>query len=238
MIHLATFSVAARCADTGQMGAAVSTAVPAVGSICNFVFPNIGAIATQSWVNPYLGIDGLTLLKQGLSAEDAMAQLLDKDEGRDVRQLAIVDAQGRVSQHSGDDCTPWFGHRHGDGFAVQGNMLTGAEVVDEMANSMTQTADQPLHARLMAALEAGQTAGGDMRGKQSASLKVHADEEYPLLDLRVDAHADPVAELRRVYEIAKVQFLPFVIDMPTREDVSTSFSDDVKQMLMKSPQDR
>lgn len=238
MIHLATFSVAAHCAETGQMGVAVSTAVPAVGSICSFVFPRVGAIATQSWVNPYLGIDGLALLKSGLSSAETLAQLLDNDDGRDVRQLAIIDAVGGVSQHSGSACTEWFGHRQGDGFAVQGNMLTGAEVIDAMAASMNQTANQPLRERLMAALEAGQAAGGDMRGKQSASLKVHADEEYPLLDLRVDAHADPVTELRRVYEIAKTQFLPFVVDMPTRDDVSSSFSKDVKQMLMKAPDER
>ena len=103
---------------------------------------------------------------------------------------------------------------------------------------MANSAAEPLHARLMTCLEAGQAAGGDKRGKQSASLKVFASEEYPLLDLRVDAHDDPVRDLRRVYEVALVQFLPFVIDMPTREDVSSNFSDEVKAMLMKAPNDR
>lgn len=238
MINLATFSVAAHCARTGHLGVAVSTAVPAVGSICSFVFPGVGAIATQSWVNPYLGIDGLELLKQGLSAQETLDRLIAADSGRAVRQLGVVDARGGVAQHSGADCTTWFGQRHGAGFAVQGNMLTGPEVLDAMAEVMSASAPEPLHARLMACLEAGQAAGGDKRGKQSASLRIFAREEYPLLDLRVDAHTDPVRDLRRVYEIAMVQFLPFVIDMPTRTNVDSNFSESVKAMLMKAPKDR
>lgn len=233
-----TFSVAARCARTGQLGVAVSTAVPAVGAICPFVAPGVGAIATQSWVNPYLGIDGLTLLAQGLSAPEALARLIADDPGRKVRQVGIVDAAGRVAQHSGDDCTPWFGEASGDGFACQGNMLTGAEVIAAMAQSMEISAAEALDERLMRALEAGQAAGGDMRGRQSASLKIHGTEEYPLLDLRVDAHEQPVAELRRVLEIARRQLLPFVTGMSTRTNPHGELSEEVTSMLLCGPDDR
>lgn len=233
-----TFSVAARCPRTGQLGVAVSTAVPAVGAICPFVAPDVGAIATQSWVNPYLGIDGLQLLAEGLSAKQALDRLIDADPGHAVRQIGIVDATGQVAQHSGKDCTPWFGHRAGDGFACQGNMLTGAGVIDAMILSMEASTGLSLDERLVRALEAGQQAGGDMRGRQSASVKIHAAEEYPLLDLRVDAHADPVAELRRVFEIAKAQFLPFVTGMPTRQNPLGGLPEDVTEMLMRSPEER
>ena len=219
MFQLNTFSIAARCPRTGMLGVAVSTAVPAVGGICSYIKEGVGAIATQSWVNPYLGIDGLKLLEQGLSAEETLARLLADDAGRDDRQIGIVDAQGRAAAHTGATCVDWAGHIIGEGFSVQGNMLVGAETVSAMAKAAAASEAFDLTERLMLVLEAGQAAGGDKRGKQSAALKVFHQEAYPWLDIRVDEHRNPVAELRRIFEIAKHQLLPFTKGMPTRQNL-------------------
>ncbi len=235
MIHLNTFSIAARCPETGRLGVAVSTAEPAVGGRCIYVSARTGAIATQSWVNPYLGIDGLRILGDGSSARDTVDRLLADDPGRDLRQIGVVDARGEVAAHTGSACVAFAGHRVGDGFTVQGNMLVGAETIEAMAASARASAGEPLHERLMRALEAGQSAGGDKRGKQSAALKVVDVEAYPWLDLRVDEHADPVGELRRVLEIAKLQLVPFVEGMPTRADPLRGLPADVSAMLLEPP---
>ncbi len=235
MIELNTFSMVARCEHTGMLGVAVSTAVPAVGAICPFVQPGIGAIATQSWVNPYLGIDGLKLLAGGRSAQDALDQLIAEDPGRDVRQVGMVDRQGNAAAYTGSGCVDWAGHRTGENFAVQGNMLIGAATIDAMAEAAERSEAFPLHERLMSALEAGQAAGGDKRGKQSAAIKIFHKEEFAYLDLRVDEHRHPVAELRRVLEIAKQQLLPFVEGMPSREDPVGFISEPVAAMIMTPP---
>jgi uncharacterized Ntn-hydrolase superfamily protein len=204
MIELNTFSIAARCSRSGMLGVAVSTAVPAVGAICSYVKSGVGAIATQSWVNPYLGIDGLKLLEAGKSAQEALDELIAADPRRDDRQLGIVDAQGRAASHTGASCVDWAGHEIGEGFSVQGNMLVGAATVEHMARAAENSRPLDLPERLMLVLEAGQAAGGDKRGKQSAALKVFNVEEYPWLDLRVDEHRNPVAELRRVLGVARL----------------------------------
>ena len=139
MIELNTFSIAARCARTGMLGVAVSTAVPAVGGICPFVRPGVGAIATQSWVNPYLGIDGLKLLPKACRRRRRSDKLIAGDPGRDVRQLGIVDAEGRTAAHTGSDCVDWAGHIVGDGFTVQGNMLVGAATIEQMAEAAARS---------------------------------------------------------------------------------------------------
>jgi uncharacterized Ntn-hydrolase superfamily protein len=235
MIELNTFSISARCPRTGMLGVAVSTAVPAVGGICIFADAGVGAIATQSWANPYLGIDGLQLLREGMSAPEAMAKLLAEDPGQADRQLGIVDNQGRTAAHTGASCVDWAGHIEGDGFTVQGNMLVGAATIDAMAEAATRSAGLDLHERLMLVLEAGQAAGGDKRGKQSAALKVFKKEAYAWLDLRVDEHRNPVAELRRIFEIAKHQLLPFIDGMPSREDPLGGLPTSVTDMLMTPP---
>ncbi len=217
MLLFNTFSIAGRCARSGRLGVAISTAVPAVGSICTFVKAGVGAIATQSWTNPYLGIDGLALLGQGLSAQETLAKVMGADPGRNLRQVGIVDQQGRSAAWSGDECTLWFGHRTGPNFAVQGNMLVGAATIEAVADVFVRSAALDLPERLLQALEAGQAAGGDKRGKQSAALKVMDVEEYPYCDLRVDDHPDPVAELRRVFMVAHQGFLPFTVrNLPSR----------------------
>jgi uncharacterized Ntn-hydrolase superfamily protein len=218
LLNLNTFSIVAYDAASGMLGVAVSTRVPAVGATCPFARAGVGAISTQAWTNPLLGIDGLDLLEQGNSAEEALQKLLDADPDPEMRQIIAVDREGRSAAHTGSATDPWQGHRTGDGYAVAGNMLVGEETIMAMAEAFEASADEPLSERLLRALESGQAAGGDKRGRQSAALYVVKSEPYPYLDLRVDEHPDPVAELRRVYEVAKRELLPFVEAMPTREN--------------------
>lgn len=235
MIQLNTFSIAARCSRTGMLGVAVSTAVPGVGSLCPFVAPGAGAVATQSWVNPYLGIDALPMLAQGHSAQATLDTLLAADEGRAVRQLGMVDRAGGSAAWTGGDCTDWCGHRTGPDYAVQGNMLVNEETVTAMEAAFLRSAAFDLPERLVIVLEAAQAAGGDKRGKQSAALKVYWKEAYPWLDLRVDEHRHPVPELRRVFEVARQQLVPFLSGLPTRTQVLGSLDKSVTDMIMTPP---
>lgn len=237
-MQLNTFSIVARCDRTGRLGGAVSTAVPAVGAICPFVQPGAGAVASQSWANPYLALDALALMAAGAPADDALNQVLAGDGGRALRQVGVVDAAGTSAAWTGEGCTPWCGHRTGPGYAVQGNMLAGPSVVADMERAFLDSTASGLEERLMRALEAGQAAGGDKRGKQSAALKIYDREAYPWLDLRVDEHPAPVAELRRVLGVAMLQLRPFVDAMPTRDGAAAAMPAAVTAMLALSPPDR
>ncbi len=220
-----TFAITARCGRTGQLGVAVSTKVPAVGMLCPFVENNVGAVATQSFVNPYLGLWGLGYLRQGYSAEETLDLLAARDPGIQYRQLGIVDRQGRSAAFSGNQCDGWYGHRTGPNYAVAGNMLVGEDTVAAMEESFRATEGQriQLAERLLMALDAGQRAGGDKRGRQSAALKVYGLEAYPLLDLRVDEHLDPVAELIRVYAVAQESLVPLLNMLPTYDTPAGRF---------------
>jgi uncharacterized Ntn-hydrolase superfamily protein len=235
MVELNTFSIAARCERTGMLGVAVSTAVPGVGGICPFIAPGAGAVSTQSWVNPYLGIDGVRLMAGGMGAKAALKKLTAEDPGRDVRQVGLVDKSGQSAAWTGKGCVPWCGHVTGRNFAVQGNMLVGEETVTAMATAFERAAGLTLPERLIVVLEAGQAAGGDKRGRQSAALKVYYKEEFPYLDLRVDEHRHPVAELRRVFEVARHQLLPFVDGMPTRQNPLGDLPEAVTKTLLDPP---
>lgn len=238
MSELNTFSIVAHCARTGMLGVAVSTAVPAVGALCPYVRPGVGAVSTQSWVNPYLALRALDLMQAGQSAPAALEAVLQDDPARDLRQIGVVDAAGRAAAWSGAQCTTWFGHIVDRHFAVQGNMLTGEATITAMAQAFRASEDRDLPQRLLLALEAGQSAGGDKRGKQSAALKVYEREDYAWMDLRVDEHAAPVAELRRVYDIAVQQLMPFVAGMPRKGAAAGALPDTVTQMLLKPPPQR
>ena len=238
MAELNTFSIVARCAETGMLGVAVSTAVPAVGALCPYVRSGVAAVSTQAWVNPYLAIDALGLMAQGKPAPEALDAVLAGDDKKELRQIGIVDAAGRSAAFTGGDCTPWCGHILGDGVAIQGNMLVGAATLDAMAASFRGSAALDLAERLVRALEAGQAAGGDKRGKQSAALRIHHTEDYAWLDLRVDEHRDPVAELRRLYTVAKAQLLPFVAGMPRRGKPAGALPPEVSAMLLRPPAER
>jgi uncharacterized Ntn-hydrolase superfamily protein len=210
-----TFSIVARDAQSGMLGIAVTTKFFGVGSLCPFARAGVGAVATQALVNPTYGPRGLDLLARGLSPDEVAAMLLQADEGRDHRQLHLIDASGRVAARSGSECIDWFGHQTHDGFSVAGNMLAGPRVIAETARAYEAASTLPLAERLIQALEAGQAAGGDKRGRQSAALLIVSSEVYPYLDIRVDDHPDPVVELRRLYEESKAEYLPFKDKLPS-----------------------
>lgn len=237
-MELNTFSIAARCPRTGQLGVAVASAVPAVGGLCPYIRAGIGAVTTQSWVNPYLALRILDGLAGGQQADAALAAALETDDRPDLRQIGLVDAGGAAAAWTGAGCTAQAGHRTGAGYAVQGNMLAAPGVIEAMAKAFAGSAACDLDERLMRVLEAGEDAGGDRRGKQSAALKIVAREDYPCLDLRVDEHAAPVAELRRVLAVARRQLVPFVAGMPRREEPAGALPEDVAAMLLRSPGER
>jgi len=201
-----TFSIIARDPATGAFGVAVSTAVPCVGAMVPHVRAGVGAIATQSYTNARLGIDGIKLLEQGRSPEEALRSLLAEDEQAELRQCAGIDARDRIFAYSGEKCVDWFGHRPGERYSVQGNMLVGKETIDAMAETF-EAANGHLASRLLKALEAGQAAGGDVRGRESAALLVAPFmDQYGKIDIRVDLHADPVAELRRIFDLMRERY--------------------------------
>jgi uncharacterized Ntn-hydrolase superfamily protein len=204
-----TFSIVARCPKTLALGVAVSTAVPAVGSVVPHVKVNVGAIATQAQTNIVYGTDGLKLLEEGVVPQRALKTLLATDKDREKRQVIIIDAKGRTAAYTGKETEGWKGHIIGENCVVAGNMLTGSNVIRVMLDSFEEERGA-LALRLLKALEARQDAGGDKRGRLSAALLV-ADSRWigssrPLLDLRVDAHSNPVAELRRVYAVSRGYF--------------------------------
>jgi uncharacterized Ntn-hydrolase superfamily protein len=211
-----TWSIIARDALTGQIGIAVATRFFAVGAIVPHIAAGLGAIATQALINPYYGIDGLTLLREGRAASDIVKTLIATDSGRESRQLHVLDARGAVAAHTGTDCVDWCGHREGDGFSIAGNMLAGPAVLDETAKAYVAESSLPFTRRLLAAMHAGEFAGGDKRGKQSAALLIHDQEDWPALDLRVDDHPDPLAELVRLEHVSRERWVHFRQFLPTR----------------------
>jgi uncharacterized Ntn-hydrolase superfamily protein len=202
---VATYSIVACDLEASQWGVAVQSKFLAVGSVVPAAEPEVGAIATQAYANPRYGPDGLALLREGLSAEEAVERLTSADEGRAERQLGIVDASGGSASWTGPDCSDWAGGKTGPGYAAQGNILVGEETVAALAKTFEETGHLPLVQRLLECLVAAQAAGGDRRGQQSASLLVvERDGGYAglsdiLVDLRVDDHERPIEELRRIY---------------------------------------
>jgi uncharacterized Ntn-hydrolase superfamily protein len=209
---VSTYSIAACDLAAGQWGVAVQSKFLAVGSVVPWAAPGIGAVATQAYANPRYGPAGLELLLEGLSAEEVVARLTADDEGREQRQLGVVDAHGRGASFTGSACMRWAGGRTGPCFAAQGNILVSAETVDALAETFEATAQLPLAERLLACLAAAQEAGGDARGQQSAALLVvERDAGYAalsdtLVDLRIDDHARPVEELQRLYRLHEALF--------------------------------
>jgi len=198
-----TFSILARDPQNGRLGMVTASRALAAGAAGRHIKLGVGAIASQAFANPYLAIDGLRLIEDGLPAERVVERVIGSDIGRDLRQLGIVDHEGRVAAYTGERCIPWAGHVIGGGYVCLGNILDGEDVVKAMATAFEHSGGDPLYERLMLALEAGEEAGGDRRGRQSAGIEVVAEEEYALCDLRVDDHVDPVGELRRILELFK-----------------------------------
>jgi uncharacterized Ntn-hydrolase superfamily protein len=210
-MEIATFSIVTIDPATGELGVAVASKFLAVGAVVPWARAGVGAVATQSYANVSYGPTGLELMAAGYSAGETLARLLADDPERELRQVGIVDARGGTATFTGSACHAWAGGRTGPGYVVQGNILTGPEVVDAMAHAF-ETTEGPLAARLLAALAAGDAAGGDRRGKQSAALLVvkerggYGGYTDRFIDLRVDDHPEPVAELERLYGIWRLYF--------------------------------
>jgi uncharacterized Ntn-hydrolase superfamily protein len=196
----ATFSIVGRDKQ-GMLGIAVSSCVPAVGARCAFVCEGLVAIACQAYVHPYLAYDTIELLRGGSPLPEAIGQALEADEGREWRQLVAIGLHGAPVAHTGEETDAWAGHRLADDCAAAGNLLVGAETIDAMVETFADQHDQILPGRLVAALAAGEAAGGDRRGRQSAAVLVRATEAAAFVDLRVDDHPDPVGELQRLYAL-------------------------------------
>jgi uncharacterized Ntn-hydrolase superfamily protein len=213
-----TFSIVARCPRTGMLGVAVASRALASGGAVPHCRARVGAIASQAFSNHYLGIDGLQLLEQGLPAARALERVLEQDRGRDLRQVGIVDAGGHTAAHTGEKCIPWAGQIEGGGYVCLGNILAGKEVVEEMSRAFEDSSEEDLPERLLLALEAGEEAGGDRRGRQAAGIYVVHVEEYPTYDYRVDDHPNPIPELRRIVALARGNEAVWELLAPRRDD--------------------
>lgn len=211
-----TWSIVARDPDTGHLGIAVASRFFAVGAIVPFMRGGIGAIATQAFISPLYGSDGLLFLADGRSPDAIIATLTDRDEGCQQRQMHLIDGEGRNAAFTGEKCIDWAGHLVDASVSVAGNMLAGPRVIAETLRVYKETAGAPLAERLLAAMDAGEAAGGDKRGRQSAALKIYRDQDFAWLDIRADDHPDPLEELRRLYEVAQERFLHVAETMPTR----------------------
>ena len=208
---VATYSIAACDLEAGQWGVATQSKFLAVGSVVPWAEPKVGAIATQAYANPRYGSDGLKLLRDGFSAEEVVERLTSADEGRDQRQLGVVDREGRSASFTGAECLEWAGGRTGPCYAAQGNILVSAETVDAIAETF-ESSRGTLTERLLDCLDAAQAAGGDRRGQQSAALLVveedggYAQLSDTVVELRVEDHERPLEELRRIYRLHEALF--------------------------------
>jgi uncharacterized Ntn-hydrolase superfamily protein len=200
-----TWSILARDSATGELAAAVATRFFAVGALAIHVEGGVGALATQALINPMYAVHGIPRLRAGEAPDALIADLLAGDAGREHRQIHVLDAKGRIAAHTGAACVTWCGSIRGTDVSVAGNMLAGPDVVAHTLAAF-QAAQGPMAERLLTALEAGEAAGGDKRGKQSAALRICSDDPYPDLDIRADDHPDPLAELRRLYKVSQEHF--------------------------------
>ena len=209
---VSTYSIAACDLERGEWGVGVQSKFLAAGSIVPWAEPGVGAVATQALANPRYGPNGLAHLRDGLSADETLVALVEADEGRDDRQVGIVDAQGRAATYTGKACLDWAGGKSGPGYAAQGNILVSEETVAGLVHGFEANAGRPLAERIVEALAAAQLAGGDRRGQQAAGLLVvqkdggYGGMDDVLVDLRVDDHAEPVAELKRLYGMHQLLF--------------------------------
>jgi len=213
-----TWSIIARDQDTGQFGVAVATRFFAAGALVPHLKAGAGAIATQALINLFYGTEGMRLLEQGKSASEVVSTITAADAGRDHRQVHVMDAQGHAAAFTGAACLEWCGHLARDTLSVAGNMLVGPQVVDDTAAAFEANAGLPFPRRLIAAMRAGDAAGGDKRGRQSAALVICGDEDWPSLNLRVDDHANPLAELERLENVSREHFVHFWRFLPNRRN--------------------
>jgi uncharacterized Ntn-hydrolase superfamily protein len=215
-----TWSIIARDEPTGRVGIIVATRFFAVGAMVPHIKTGVGAVATQAFINPLYGPQGLAWLETGLSAQETVGRLTTRDAGRDHRQLHVMDRTGAFAAHTGGHCIDWCGHVIRPTLCVAGNMLAGPAVLAETVRVYEGERELAFARRLIAAMQAGEAVGGDKRGKQSAALLIHDAEEYPIYDLRVDDHADPLAEIARLHQVAQARFVHFRRSMPSRQNPS------------------
>jgi uncharacterized Ntn-hydrolase superfamily protein len=215
-----TWSIVARDQDTGHLGIAVASRFFAVGCAVPHIRGRVGAIATQAFVSPLYGTDGLKLLEEGRSPDEVIASLTARDDGHRQRQMHLIDAHGRNAAFTGENCLDWAGHLVDRNVSVAGNMLAGPQVIAETMRVYNEATARgvPLAERLLDAMDAGEAAGGDKRGRQSAALVIYRDQDYPWLRINADDHPEPLFELRRLYAVAQERFLHVAETMPTREN--------------------
>lgn len=212
-----TWSILARD-EAGRLGVAIASRFFAVGALTVHTRRGVGALSTQALMNPLYGPQGMDLLAAGRTPAEVLQMLTTADAGRDQRQLHILPAQGRPAAWTGNACVEWCGHRVEDDFSVAGNMLAGPRVLEATAQAFLEHAGRDLPERLLAAMAAGEAAGGDKRGKQAAALRIHADEDYAQLDIRVDDHEEPIQELQRLYRRSLERAQPFTACLAGRKD--------------------
>ena len=222
-----TWSIVARDPRTKQFGIAVATKNFAVGSRVPKIVAGIGAVASQALSNPFYGVNGIRLLHEGKSAAQVVQTLTAADDGRDHRQLHVMDAAGRSAAHTGAACIDWCGHLVRNGLSVAGNMLAGPDVIAATAHAFETSKEKSFVRRLIAAMCAGEAAGGDKRGKQSAAVAIWTTEEYPAVSLRVDDHEDPLRELARLESIGRERLFHYVKFMPSRQNPHGTLDRDV-----------
>ena len=215
-----TYSIVARDPETGQYGVAVASRFFAVGAVVPHIRGGKCAVATQAFVNPLLGLEGAARMAQGETAQVVLEDMIARDDGRLQRQIHMIDSAGISAAFTGADCIDWAGHLIGEGVSVAGNMLAGAQVVAETLKAYQAHMNEPFAERLLTAMEVGAAAGGDKRGTQSAALCIHRTEDYPWIDIRADDHPDPLAELRRLYDVAQERYLHMAETFPTNADFS------------------
>ena len=213
-----TWSIVAREPETGHLVIAVATRFFAVGSLVPHIRGGIGAVATQAFVSPLYGIDGVAMLAAGHAPEEIVATLTARDEGLEQRQFHLIDAKGNNAAFTGAKCIDWAGHLLDENVSIAGNMLAGPQVIAETLSTFKKTKGKPLAERLLEAMRAGEDAGGDKRGKQSAALVIHRDQDYAWLNIRVDDSADPLTELERLYAVAQERYLHVAETMATRQN--------------------
>ncbi len=213
-----TWSIIARDTQSGQTGLAAASRFFALGARIPFLEGGVGAVATQALVNPLYGRKGLELLRRGCSARKTVELLVASDAGREARQVHVMDTTGAAGAFTGAECVDWCGHVASEDCSLAGNMLVGPAVLECTLQSFEARSDLPLAQRLITALRAGEQAGGDKRGRQSACLVIVSDQEYSDLDLRVDDHDDPIAELARLEAVSRTRWVHFRRFLPTRQD--------------------
>jgi len=233
-----TWSILARDAQ-GHFGMAIASRFFAVGALCLHSARGVGMLATQALINPLYGPAGLALLGTGHSAAEVLTQLIANDAGHEHRQVHLLPASGPGAAHTGAACIDGCGHQLFDDFSVAGNMLAGPRVLAATAEAYRSAAGLPLAERLLAAMAAGEAAGGDKRGKQAAALRIHADEDYLQLDLRVDDHADPITEMQRLYQVSLQRSQAFIACLAGRYDpVGLTDRDQIETRIARFHADR